>query len=69
MTSAPVQRGNGQVDDWLGVPMFFGGIGEAATREAIGRAGLEVEEWQVVTEAEGDGRSARFLWLVARKPG
>src|SRR4051794_3926944 len=29
LTSAPLSPGDGHEPDWLGVPMFFGGIGEA----------------------------------------
>jgi cyclopropane fatty-acyl-phospholipid synthase-like methyltransferase len=68
LTSAPLAPGDGHESDWLGVPMFFGGIGEAATRAALDNAGLHVEDWEVVPEDEGDGHIARFLWLTARKP-
>lgn len=69
LTSAPLDVGNAHDDDWLGVPMFFGGIGQNATREALQRVGLVVDEWDVLDEDEGDGRVASFLWLVAHKPG
>lgn len=48
--------------------MYFGGIGETATRQALGSAGLVVEEWQVVPEDERDGKTVHFLWVLARKP-
>ena len=69
LTSAPLGTGDAVDPDWLGVPMFFGGIGERPTRDALARAGLRVETLQVVEEDEGDGRSVAFLWLVARKAG
>ena len=68
LTNTPVEGGDGQQDDWLGVPMFFGGIGEAATGEALGEARLTVRDWRVVPEDEGDGHVVRFLWLLAHKP-
>jgi SAM-dependent methyltransferase len=68
LTSAPLGSGDGLDDNWLGVPMFFGGIGEAATRRAVERCGLRVETWQIADEDEGEGRVVQFLWLVARKP-
>jgi SAM-dependent methyltransferase len=68
LTSAPLGAGDGIEDDWLGVPMFFGGIGEAATRRALEQCGLSIETWQVMDEDEGDGRIVQFLWLAARKP-
>jgi cyclopropane fatty-acyl-phospholipid synthase-like methyltransferase len=68
MTSAPLTPGDGTDSDWLGVPMFFGGIGQEATRHALDDAGLVVESWEVVGEDEGDGHIVEFLWLIARKP-
>jgi SAM-dependent methyltransferase len=67
-TSAPVGAGEGE-EDWLGVRMFFGGIGEAATREAVLQAGLVPDDLSAIPEDEGDGKIVSFLWLVARKPG
>lgn len=68
LTSAPLTAGESE-EDWLGVRMFFGGIGERATRVAVDQAGLDVLEWEVVAEDEGDGRIVRFLWVLAQKPG
>jgi SAM-dependent methyltransferase len=68
LTSAPLTRGDSRDEDWLGVPMFFGGIGESATRAAIDAAGLDLETWEVVAEDEGEGRLVEFGWLLARKP-
>jgi hypothetical protein len=55
-------------ENWLGVPMFFGGIGPEATRQAVAAAGLEVEGWETVSEDEGDGKVVSFLWITARRP-
>ncbi len=68
LTSAPASAGDATEDHWLGVPMFFGGIGEGATQKAVEQCGLSIETWQVMDEEEGDGQMVRFLWLVARKP-
>ncbi len=68
LASAPLRAGDDRDESWLGVPMYFGGIGETATRQAIESAGLVVEEWQVVPEDEVDGKMVRFLWVLARKP-
>ena len=67
LTSAPLLQGDNQVDDWFGVSMFFGGIGEAATKAAVTEAGLQVEDWRVIAEDEGGGNTVRFLWMTARK--
>lgn len=68
LTSAPVSAGDDEDENWLGVPMFFGGIGEEATRQAVVDVGLNLEELEVVEEDEGDGHLVRFIWLVATKP-
>jgi cyclopropane fatty-acyl-phospholipid synthase-like methyltransferase len=68
LTSAPLTRGDSRDEDWLGVPMFFGGVGESATRQAIDAAGLILDTWEVVGEDEGEGRLVEFVWLLARKP-
>jgi SAM-dependent methyltransferase len=67
MTSVPLTVGDIRDDDWLGAPMFFGGIGAEATLEAVARVGLIVEQWTVVPEDEGAGRVVEFAWLIARK--
>jgi SAM-dependent methyltransferase len=53
--------------DFIGVPMFFGGIGRAETEEALGRAGFGIELSEEKQQEE-DGATASFLWVVARKP-
>jgi cyclopropane fatty-acyl-phospholipid synthase-like methyltransferase len=68
LTNAPVEAGNATDPDWLGVPMFFGGIGTEATRRAVTGSGLHLERFEVVEEDEGDGRVVPFLWLLARQP-
>lgn len=65
LTSAPLTAGEEVAADWLGVPMYFGGIGEQATRDAVRAAGLRLVDVEVVEEDEGGGHVARFLWLTA----
>ena len=68
LTNAPVMPGDGEDADWLGVPMFFGGIGPEATVAAVLAAGLDLEEARVVAEDEGEGRVVEFLWVIAQRP-
>jgi cyclopropane fatty-acyl-phospholipid synthase-like methyltransferase len=69
VTNAPL-RPDSMVDpDWMGVPMYFGGLGERATRAAVAAAGLVVESSEIVAEDERDGHVAHFLWITATKPG
>ena len=68
VTSAPVQPGDGIDPAWLGVPMFFGGMGEDATLRAVAAAGLAVTSADRVAENEGDGQTVEWLWVTAVKP-
>ena len=68
LTSAPLTPGDGEDPEWLGVPMFFGGIGPEATVAAVLAAGLDLEEARVAAEDEGDGHVVKFLWVTARRP-
>jgi SAM-dependent methyltransferase len=65
LTSAPLGAGDGGDADWLGVPMFFGGIGVEATLGAVEDARLVVDSAEVVVEDEAG--TERFLWVVARR--
>jgi len=67
VTSAPIGASEGVEEGWLGVPMFFGGIGQDATIKAAKEAGLQIELAERVPEDEGDGRTVEFLWLIAHK--
>jgi cyclopropane fatty-acyl-phospholipid synthase-like methyltransferase len=68
LTSAPLLAGESTDPAWLGVPMFFGGIGEVATLAAVAAAGLVMEEAARVPEDEGEGHVVEFLWVRAVKP-
>jgi|tagenome__1003787_1003787.scaffolds.fasta_scaffold20840106_2 SAM-dependent methyltransferase len=65
LTSAPLGSGDEADPDWLGVPMFFGGIGVEATVGAVEDGGLVVDSAEVVVEDEGGAE--RFLWVVAHR--
>lgn len=58
----------GVEDDWLGVPMYFSHFDAPTNRALAVRAGLRIEEAEVVTDDE-DGHPARFLWVLGRAPG
>jgi cyclopropane fatty-acyl-phospholipid synthase-like methyltransferase len=68
LTSAPLTADEGSVENWLGLPMFFGGIGAEATVGAIQDAGLVVEGAELVEEVLDEGGVERFLWVTARQP-
>jgi SAM-dependent methyltransferase len=68
VTSAPLAIGDDDDDEWLGVPMFFGGIGVDAAPAAVRDGGFTVQDATVVGEDEGGGRVVAFLWVTATKP-
>ncbi len=69
-SSFPTGSGDDSIqEDWLGVPMFFGGIGRDATEASLRQIGFRLEISDVKEEVEGDGTTADFLWAIARKPG
>jgi SAM-dependent methyltransferase len=67
LTSAPQGVEDQVTPDWLGVPMYFGGIGVEATLAAVTAAGLRTEVAEVVPEGE-DEPGVSFLWVIASRP-
>ncbi len=55
--------------DWLGVPMFFSSFDADENRALLRDAGFELLENEVVTQDELEEGEARFLWVLAQKPG
>lgn len=53
LTSTPITADHETAPDWLGVPMYFGAIGERATRQAVWAAGLHLDATRLVAEDEG----------------
>jgi SAM-dependent methyltransferase len=68
VTSAPLSAGEGVEPGWLGVDMYFAGIGEQATVASVGDAGLLVESAVRLREDAGDGQVEEFLWVTATRP-
>lgn len=54
--------------DWLGVDMYFSHFSARRNRRLVEEAGLVVDWADVLVEPE-DRFGARFLWVVARRPG
>lgn len=67
LTTTPRIPGD-MVENWIGVPMYFGGIGDEATLAAVTASGLAVEASEMTAEHEPDGQLSRFHWLTATKP-
>lgn len=62
LANAPLGAGASIAADWLGVQMFFDGLGEEETIAAIAEAGLELEAAERVADEEDRGE---FVWLTA----
>ena len=65
--SFPLSPGDDLEDDWLGVPMFFGGIGRAATERGLQDAGFALELSEVRENPDPNGGTEAFLWVIARR--
>lgn len=63
VTTAPLTPGDGYVEEWLGEPAFFGGIGHDATIAALEAGGLTVES----VESIGNDDDGVFDWIVATR--
>jgi RimJ/RimL family protein N-acetyltransferase/SAM-dependent methyltransferase len=66
--SFPLGVGDDIEDDWIGAPMFFGGIGREATVAALREAGFELELDQIRDDTDADMQEESFLWVIARRP-
>jgi hypothetical protein len=66
--SFPRGAGDDTEDDWIGAPMFFGGIGREATISALREVGFELELEEIRDDTNADMHGESFLWVIARKP-
>ena len=65
--SFPLTPGDDVEDGWLGVPMFFGGIGREATEQGLRDAGFELELSEVRKDPDPSDGTESFLWVIARR--
>jgi SAM-dependent methyltransferase len=65
--SFPLGRGDNVEEDWLGAPMFFGGIGRDATERGLRDAGFALELAEVREDHDPAGGTEAFLWVIARR--
>jgi SAM-dependent methyltransferase len=63
VTSIPITSWEGVEEGWLGVPMYFGGIGRDASVAAVEAGGLVVES----VERHGEPGES-FDWITAARP-
>lgn len=59
LANTPSGAGASIAEDWLGVPMFFDGIGEEQTFTAVVEAGLNLESAERVVDEDG----GEFVWI------
>jgi SAM-dependent methyltransferase len=65
--SFPLTPGDDVEDGWLGVPMFFGGIGRGATEQGLRDAGFDLELSEVRENPDPSDGTESFLWVIARR--
>jgi SAM-dependent methyltransferase len=65
--SFPTGAADDVEDEWMGVPMFFGGIGREATEAALRGAGFELELCEERTDEDPADGTETFLWVIAHK--
>lgn len=56
----------GVEQEWLGVPMYFGGVDPETTMRLVVQAGLDIESFEVIEQIE-DEEPLPFVWLVASR--
>lgn len=61
VTAAPSK---GEVNQWLGMEGFWAGLGSERTMEVLTEIGLEVVEWEIISQKS----DSDFAWIIARKP-
>jgi SAM-dependent methyltransferase len=54
---------------WPGAPVIFTHVDAGEVLAAVGRAGLEPVESEVISDEDARGRPISFLWFIARKLG
>ena len=65
--SFPLTPGEAVEEDWLGVPMFFGGVGRGATEEGLIDARFDLELAEERENTDPEGGIERFFWVIARR--
>jgi RimJ/RimL family protein N-acetyltransferase/SAM-dependent methyltransferase len=65
--SFPTGAGDAVEDEWIGAPMYFGGIGREATLDALRELGFELEIEETRDDTNADMEVESFLWVIARK--
>jgi RimJ/RimL family protein N-acetyltransferase/SAM-dependent methyltransferase len=65
--SFPMGEDDDIEEDWIGAPMFFGGIGHEATVTALRETGFELDLEEVRDDTDADMQGESFLWVIARK--
>jgi SAM-dependent methyltransferase len=56
----------GDIDDWLGAPMYWSGYDSQRNRELLRAAGLTIHS-AVEEHADEDGQDVVFLWVIAER--
>jgi SAM-dependent methyltransferase len=65
--SFPMTPGDDAEDDWIGAPMFFGGIGRDQTIAALQDVGFDLVLNETRDDTDADMHGESFLWVIARR--
>ena len=69
MTSLLTSDAEDRVEEWLGVPMFFGGSKPESGERLLRETGFELQLSEVREEGVDDGYGpVTSYWVIARKP-
>lgn len=69
MSSLLTIEAEDRVEEWLGVPMFFGGCTPESYERSLRAAGLHLELSELREEVDPLYGRHDHRWIIARKPG
>jgi SAM-dependent methyltransferase len=68
MLSLPTTEAPDRVEEWLDVPMFFGGTSPPRSERLLREAGFHLELSEIREEMQARYGPTDFHWVIARKP-
>jgi SAM-dependent methyltransferase len=68
MLTLPTSGQEDDVEEWLGVPMFFAAFTPETSERMVQEAGFELELSEIRHEVEARYGPVKFHWVIARKP-
>lgn len=69
MTTLLMIEAEDRVEEWLGVPMFFGGVTPPSSDRLLRETGFQLEVSEIREEVDAQYGPTENHWVIARKPG